>query len=155
YFLHMSDVTIHLAENRMDVHRKSAEPWRVTLLDTGASTQTGGRIKQVLPFVQGEESFALTYGDGVADVDLAAELAFHQSHKRLATVLAVRPAKRFGALNLEGDRVVSFEEKPDSDGGWINGGFFFLSPSVGSLIEGDDTVWERRPMETLARTSDL
>ena len=155
YFLHMSDVTLHLAENRMDVHRETAEPWRVTLVDTGERTQTGGRLKRVLPHIGDVPVFALTYGDGVADLDLAAEMAFHQSHGRKATVTAVRPAKRFGALTLQGDRVVAFEEKPQDDGGWINGGFFLLSPSVGDLIEGDDTVWERGPMEALARADQL
>jgi glucose-1-phosphate cytidylyltransferase len=155
YFLHMSDVTFHLAENRMEVHRESAEPWRVTLIDTGEGTQTGGRIKRILPFVGNDMIFALTYGDGVANIDIAAEIKFHKAHGRQATVAAVRPAKRFGALSVEGDRVVSFEEKPDNDGGWINGGFFLLSPSVGDLIEGDGTAWEREPMERLARSGDL
>jgi glucose-1-phosphate cytidylyltransferase len=155
YFLHMSDVTIHLAENRMDIHRQTAEPWRVTLVDTGEQTQTGGRIKRILHHVEGEEIFGLTYGDGVADIDLDAQLAFHKAHGRLATVTAVRPAKRFGAIGIEGDRVVSFQEKPDDDGGWINGGFFLLSPAVGTLIEGDATIWEREPMEALAATDQL
>jgi len=155
YFLHMSDVTFHIAENRMEVHRETAEPWCVTLVDTGEHTMTGGRIKRVLPYVQADDTFALTYGDGVADIDIASELAFHRAHGRKATVTAVRPAKRFGAISIEGDRVVSFKEKPDDDGGWINGGFFLLSPSVGDLIEGDDTIWEREPMEELARQDEL
>jgi glucose-1-phosphate cytidylyltransferase len=155
YFLHMSDVTFHLAENRMEVHRETAEPWRVTLVDTGEETQTGGRLKRVLPYVADEPFFALTYGDGVADIDLAAEIAFHKAHGRPATVSVVRPAKRFGAVTIEGDRVVNFEEKPNDDGGWINGGFFLLSPSVGDLIAGDKTVWEREPMEQLVRRDDL
>ena len=155
YFLHTADVTFHLAENRMEVHRKKAEPWRVTLVDTGDATQTGGRLKRVLPYVRDDDVFALTYGDGVADVDLRAQLAFHKAHGRRATVTAVRPAKRFGAITIEDDRVLSFQEKPSDDGGWINGGFFLLSPSVGDLISGDDTVWEREPMETLARTGQL
>jgi glucose-1-phosphate cytidylyltransferase len=155
YFLHMTDVTFHLAENRMEVHRQSAEPWRVTLVDTGDNTMTGGRLKRVLHHVGGEEVFALTYGDGVADIDLTAELAFHRSHGRLATVAAVRPAKRFGAISIEGDRVKSFQEKPFDDGGWINGGFFLLSPEIGNFITGDETVWEERPMETLAQTDQL
>ncbi|MBR0846704.1 glucose-1-phosphate cytidylyltransferase [Bradyrhizobium diazoefficiens] len=155
YFLHMSDVTFHLAENRMEVHRETAEPWRVTLVDTGENTQTGGRLKRVLPYVANEPFFALTYGDGVADIDLGAEIAFHKAHGRLATVSVVRPAKRFGAVAIEGDRVVNFEEKPNDDGGWINGGFFLLSPSVGDLIAGDATTWEREPMEQLARGDDL
>lgn len=155
YFLHMSDVTVHLAENRMDVHRRTAEPWRVTLVDTGDNTQTAGRLKRVLPHVADEDVFALTYGDGVADVDIAAQLTFHQAHGRKATVTAVRPAKRFGAISLEGDAVSSFQEKPEDEGGWINGGFFLLSPSVGEMIEGDHTVWEREPMERLARANEM
>ncbi|MDC7784342.1 glucose-1-phosphate cytidylyltransferase [Rhodoplanes sp. TEM] len=155
YFMHTSDVTFHLAENRMDIHRQTAEPWRVTLVDTGDATQTGGRLKRVLRYVADEEVFALTYGDGVADIDLDAEIAFHRGHGRLATVTVVRPAKRFGAVSIDGDRVTAFAEKPDDDGGWINGGFFLLSPRVGELIAGDDTVWEREPMETLAKTDQL
>jgi len=155
YFLHMSDVTFHMSENRMEVHRETAEPWRVTLVDTGEATQTGGRVKRILPYVGDDPVFALTYGDGVANLDLKAELAFHRSHGRLATVTAVRPVKRFGAINIEGDRVLTFEEKPEHDGGWINGGFFLLSPRVGDLIEGDATIWERGPMEKLARADQL
>ncbi|MDE5443690.1 glucose-1-phosphate cytidylyltransferase [Bradyrhizobium sp. CSA207] len=155
YFLHMSDVTFHLAENRMEVHRETAEPWRVTLVDTGEDTQTGGRLKRALPYVANEPFFALTYGDGVADIDLAAQIAFHREHGREATVSVVRPARRFGAVAIEGDKVVNFEEKPLNDGGWINGGFFLLSPSVGGLIAGDQTVWEREPMEQLARNDQL
>lgn len=155
YFLHMSDVTFHLAENRMEVHRETAEPWRVTLVDTGEETQTGGRLKRVLPYLVDEPFFALTYGDGVADIDLSAEIAFHTKHGRAATVSVVRPAKRFGAVAIEGTRVVNFEEKPNDDGGWINGGFFLLSPSVAGLIADDKTIWERQPMEQLARTDQL
>lgn len=155
YFLHMSDVTFHLAENRMEVHRETAEPWRVTLVDTGEETQTGGRLKRVLPYLVDEPFFALTYGDGVADIDLSAEIAFHTKHGRAATVSVVRPAKRFGAVAIEGTRVVNFEEKPNDDGGWINGGFFLLSPSVAGLIVDDKTIWERQPMEQLARTDQL
>jgi glucose-1-phosphate cytidylyltransferase len=155
YFLHMSDVTLHLADNRMEVHRNTAESWRVTLVDTGDQTQTGGRIKRVLPYVADDPYFALTYGDGVADIDIPAEIAFHLAHGRKATVTAVRPAKRFGAIGVDGERVVAFEEKPETDGGWINGGFFLLSPSVGELISGDQTVWEREPMQTLAAGDEL
>jgi len=155
YFLHMSDVTFHLAENRMEVHRETAESWRVTLVDTGEETMTGGRLKRALPYVGDDDVFALTYGDGVADINIAAELEFHRSHGRKATVTAVRPAKRFGAIAIEGDRVSSFREKPDDDGGWINGGFFLLSPSVGELIADDKTVWEREPMEALASQDQL
>jgi glucose-1-phosphate cytidylyltransferase len=155
YFLHMSDVTLHLAENRVEVHRKTAEPWQVTLVDTGEKTETGGRLKKVLPHVADDPFFALTYGDGVADVDVTAEIAFHRTHGRKATVTAVRPATRFGTLQLQGDRVSSFAEKPQSEGGWVNGGFFLLSPSVGDLIAGDTTAWEREPLEALARTGEL
>jgi glucose-1-phosphate cytidylyltransferase len=155
YFLHSSDVTFHMRENRMDVHRQTAEPWRVTLVDTGESTQTGGRLKRVLPHIGSDPVFALTYGDGVADIDLTAELAFHKAHGRKATVAAVRPVSRFGALKLDGDRVVDFVEKPENDGGWVNGGFFLLSPMIGELLGGDETVWERGPLETLAQTGEL
>jgi glucose-1-phosphate cytidylyltransferase len=155
YFLHMSDVTFHIADNRMEVHRETAEPWRVTLVDTGENTMTGGRVKRILHFIEGDPYFALTYGDGVADIDLAAEIAFHEAHGRHATVTVVRPAKRFGAITIDGDRVTSFHEKPEDEGGWINGGFFLLSPAVGRLIEGDATVWEREPMELLARKDQL
>lgn len=155
YFLHMTDVTFHLSENRMEVHREMAEPWRVTLVDTGDNTQTGGRLKRVLPYVADEEFFAFTYGDGVADIDLAAEIAFHRNHGRMATVTAVRPAKRFGAMTIEGDRVAGFQEKPEEDGGWINGGFLLLSPAVGNLIGGDDTPWEHEPMRALVRADQM
>ncbi|MBV8773831.1 MAG: glucose-1-phosphate cytidylyltransferase [Deltaproteobacteria bacterium] len=155
YFLHSSDVTLYLADNRMEVHRKTAEPWRVTLVDTGDTSQTGGRIKRILPYVDSEPFFALTYGDGLADIDLRAQIDFHLTHGRLATVTAVRPAARFGAMRIEGDRVSAFAEKPMSDVGWINGGFFLLSPSIGTLIEGDETIWEREPLEELARADQL
>jgi glucose-1-phosphate cytidylyltransferase len=155
YFLHMSDVVFHMGENRMEVLRETAEPWRVTLVNTGDQTMTGGRLKRVIPYVADDPLFALTYGDGVADINLADEIAFHKSHGRLATVTAVRPAKRFGAISLDGDRVVSFQEKPDEEGGWINGGFFLLSPAVSQFIDGDVTVWEREPMEALVQRDQL
>lgn len=155
YFLHTSDVTFHLNENRMEVHLQTTESWRVTLVDTGEETQTGGRIGRILPYVRNDPYFALTYGDGVADIDINKEIAFHEAHGKKATVTAVRPAKRFGAINIEGDRVSSFEEKPEADGGWINGGFFLVSPSVGDVIDGDDCIWERGPLEMLARTNEL
>jgi len=155
YFLHMSDVTFSLSENKMEVHRETAEPWKVTLVETGEDTMTGGRVKHVLPYVKNDEMFALTYGDGVADVDFTAQVAFHRAHGRKATVTAVRPAKRFGAIALDGDRVSAFEEKPDDDGGWVNGGFFLLSPSVGELIANEKTIWEREPMETLVAQDQL
>jgi glucose-1-phosphate cytidylyltransferase len=155
YALHMSDVTFDMKNNRMEVHRRSAEPWSVTLIDTGEATQTGGRLKRVLPYVAGEAAFGLTYGDGVADLDIAGLARFHALHGRLATVTAVRPARRFGALKLDGDAVTRFVEKPEDDGGWINGGFFVLSPAVGELIAGDATIWEREPLERLAETGEL
>ena len=150
YFLHMSDVTFHIAENRMEVHRETAEPWRVTLVETGDNTQTGGRVKRALHYVKDDEIFGLTYGDGVADIDIKAQLAFHRAHGRRATITAVWPARRFGAIAIEDDRVLTFREKPEDDGGWINGGFFLLSPTVGELIAGDKTVWEEGPMQALA-----
>jgi glucose-1-phosphate cytidylyltransferase len=155
YFLHMSDVTFDLAENRMEVHRKSAEPWRVTLVDTGERTQTGGRLKRVREHLASEDVFALTYGDGLADLDLAAERRFHAAHGRLATVCAVRPGSRFGALQIEADRVVKFREKPQDEGGWINGGFFLLSPKIIDTIDGDETIFEREPLERLAARDQL
>ncbi|KIU36445.1 glucose-1-phosphate cytidylyltransferase [Methylobacterium sp. PvP062] len=155
YFLHMSDVTMHIAENRMEIHRKTAEPWTVTLVDTGDQSMTGGRLKRVRHHLEGEEMFALTYGDGVSDVDVTAQIAFHRAHGKRATVTAVRPDKRFGYLALDGDRVTAFEEKPDNEGGWINGGFFLLAPSVIDTVTGDETVWEREPLERLAREGDL
>jgi glucose-1-phosphate cytidylyltransferase len=150
YFLHMSDVTIDMRDNKMQVHQKSAEPWKVTLVETGEATQTGGRLKRVASYL-GAEDFCFTYGDGVADVDLKALIAFHKKEKATATLTAVQPPGRFGALVLEGSRVTSFQEKPKGDGGWINGGFFVCSPKVVDLVGGDETVWEREPLESLAR----
>jgi glucose-1-phosphate cytidylyltransferase len=154
YFLHMSDVTFDMGENRMQVHQASAEPWRVTLVDTGENTMTGGRIKRIKPYL-GDEDFCCTYGDGVADVNVHELVQFHRAQGRLATLTATQPPGRFGALNLEADRVVSFQEKPSGDGGWINGGFFVLSPKVLDYIDGDATVWERDPMERLAKSGQL
>ena len=154
YFLHMSDVTLDLAGNRMDVHQNSAEPWRVTLVDTGEATMTGGRLKRVRSYL-GNEDFCFTYGDGVSDVDVGKLLEFHRGHRRLATVTAVQPQARYGALTLDGDKVGSFAEKPAGEGGWINGGFFVLSPGVIEYIAEDATHWEREPMEQLAREGHL
>ncbi len=154
YFLHMSDVTFDIATNGMTVHQASAEPWRVTLVDTGDDTMTGGRLKRVREYL-GAEDFCFTYGDGLGSVDIRALVAFHRAHGRLATVTAVQPPGRFGSINLSGEKIVSFEEKPHGDGAWINGGFFVLSPKVIDRIEGDDTVWERTPMETLAARGEL
>ena len=151
YFLHSSDVTFDLRDNSVAIHNKKAEPWRVTLVDTGEDSMTGGRLKSVAPYVKDEEAFCFTYGDGVADIDLAALMQFHESHGRLATVTAVKPPGRFGALSLKGHVIDDFQEKPAGDGAWINGGFFVLSPKVIDRISDDQTVWEREPMEQLAR----
>lgn len=155
YFLHMSDVTFDMARNRMDVHNNTAEPWRVTLVDTGDATMTGGRIKRVKPYVEKEEAFCLTYGDGVGDIDIGKTLSFHKAHGKLATMTATQPPGRFGALGMEGDEIHSFQEKPEGDGGWINGGFFVLSPKVIDYIEDDSTIWERDPLERLAAERQL
>lgn len=154
YFLHTSDVTFHLAEDKMEVHRNSAEPWRVTLVDTGDTTQTGGRIKRVLDHV-GNDDFLLTYGDGVSDVDIRESVRFHQTHGGLATVTAVYPPKRFGQLDIVEGEVRDFKEKPDGEGGFINGGFFVLSSRVGDYIAGDSTIWEREPLESLSKQGQL
>jgi glucose-1-phosphate cytidylyltransferase len=154
YLLHSADVTVDLARGAIDFHHKRAEPWRVTLVDTGDETMTGGRLKRARPFL-GDEPFCMTYGDGVGDVDIAASLAFHRAHGRLATMTAVRPPGRFGALQLAGDTVTAFTEKPVGDGGWINGGFFVLEPRTLDLVAGDDTVWEREPLERLAADGQL
>lgn len=154
YFLHMSDVTFDLTSNKVEVHQNNSEPWRITLVDTGESTMTGGRLKRVREYL-GSEDFCFTYGDGVSDVDIGALIAQHKSLGLKATLTAVQPPGRFGALNLDGKRITSFQEKPVGDGGWINGGFFVCSPSVIDLIDGDDTVWERAPLETLASQGQL
>lgn len=154
YFLHMSDVTIDMAHNQVEVHQKGAEPWKVTLVDTGESTQTGGRLKRVARYL-GDGDFCFTYGDGVADVDITALIAQHRAQKVKATLTAVQPPGRFGALALEDRLITSFQEKPKGDGGWINGGFFVLSPAVLELIKGDATVWENEPLEALAKQRSL
>jgi glucose-1-phosphate cytidylyltransferase len=153
YFLHMGDVTIDLASNGMTVHQARAEPWRVTLVETGEHTLTGGRLKRVRHHLDGE--FCLTYGDGLGDVDITRLVEFHRAQGRLATLTATQPPGRFGALRLEDDRVASFQEKPVGDGAWINGGFFVLSPAVIDYIEGDETAWEGAPLERLARCGQL
>lgn len=156
YFLHTSDVTFDLAKNSMEVHHNSAEPWKVTLVDTGATTMTGGRVRRIAPFVKDEESFCLTYGDGVSDIDIKASLDFHRAHGKLCTVTGVRPPGRFGALTLQGDKVERFEEKPVGDGSWINGGFFVMSPKIIDYIPEDDgSVWEQDPMRSLAADDQL
>lgn len=154
YFLHMSDVTFDLEKNGMEVHQNNAEPWRVTLVDTGDNTMTGGRLKRVRDYL-GDEDFCFTYGDGVSDIDIRKLIAFHREQKTLATMTAVQPPGRFGALNLNGNLITSFEEKPKGDGGWINGGFFVLSPKVVDFIQGDETAWEGEPLERLAREKEL
>jgi glucose-1-phosphate cytidylyltransferase len=154
YFLHMSDVTFDMKDNRMEVHQRNAEPWRVTLVDTGEATATGGRLKRVRDYVGGE-TFCFTYGDGLSDVDIKALIAFHADAGTLATVTAVQPPGRFGALDVERNRITGFREKPSGDGGWINGGFFVLSPKVLDAIEDDASVWEQEPLERLARGGQL
>jgi len=155
YFLHTSDVTFDMRDNSMKVHQQSAEPWTVTLVDTGDETQVGGRIKRVLPYVESDEAFCLTYGDGVGDVNIQDVIALHKREGALATVTAAQPPGRFGSLRTDGNRVTGFLEKPVGDGGWVNAGFFVLSPKVGAYIEGDATVWEREPMEKLAADGQL
>ncbi|MES2047211.1 MAG: glucose-1-phosphate cytidylyltransferase [Pseudomonadota bacterium] len=154
YFLHMSDVSFDLLNNKMEVHQNSAEPWRVTLVDTGENSMTGGRLKRVSQYLD-EEDFCFTYGDGVADVDITELIDFHKSQGRLASLTGTKPPARFGVLNLDGNRVTHFEEKPHGDGAWINAGFFVLSPKVIDLIEDDATIWERGPLEALARDGQL
>jgi glucose-1-phosphate cytidylyltransferase len=154
YFLHMSDVTFDMAANKMEVHNANAEPWRVTLVDTGENTMTGGRLKRVRKYL-GEEDFCFTYGDGVGDVDISKLIAYHRQQKRLATVTATQPPGRFGALKVEDGRIAGFQEKPQGDGGWINGGFFVLSPKVIDYVAEDSTVWEREPLENLAHDNQM
>jgi len=155
YFLHMSDVTFDMAKNHMEVHQNNAEPWRVTLVDTGDSSMTGGRLKRVKDYLRDEEAFCFTYGDGVGDIDIAKTIDFHKSHGKLATMTATQPPGRFGALGMDGDKIHSFQEKPSGDGGWINGGFFVLSPKVIDYIDDDATIWERQPLERLAAEGQL
>jgi glucose-1-phosphate cytidylyltransferase len=155
YFLHMSDVTFDMQHNQMEVHQRKAEPWRVTLVDTGEDTLTGGRLKRVGPYLQGEDAFCFTYGDGVSNLNIAATIAFHRQHGRLATVTAVQPPGRYGALQLDGELVTGFVEKPRGDGGLINGGFFVLSPRCLELIAGDAISWEVEPLAQLASMNEL
>ncbi len=155
YFLHMSDVTIDLAGNSMEVHQSWGEPWRITMVETGVDTMTGGRLKRIRPYLTEGEPFCFTYGDGVADVNITELMAFHNAHGCKATVTAVAPPGRFGALEFDGDHVRNFREKPAGDGGLINGGFFVADPSVLDLIEGDDVVWEQGPLEALAHSGEL
>lgn len=156
YFLHMSDITFDMKDNTIKVHEKNAEPWRVTLIDTGENTQTGGRLKRIKPYIEDQESFCFTYGDGLSDVNIGELIDFHKSHGKLATVTAVQPPGRYGALNISDKSLVtSFSEKPRGDGGSINGGFFVISPKAVDYIEGDSTPWEQKPLEKLANESQL
>jgi len=154
YALHVSDVTFDMRANRMDVHQSSAEPWNVTLIDTGDATGTGGRLRRVRKYV-GSDDFCFTYGDGVSDVDIGKLVAFHKSKRTLATVTATQPPGRFGVLTMSDAKITAFEEKPQGDGGWVNGGYFVLSPKAIDYIGGDDTIWERGPMERLAKEGNL
>ncbi len=154
YFLYMSDVTFDMQKNSMEVHQRNAEPWRVTVVDTGETTMTGGRLKRVASYI-GNTTFCMTYGDGVGDVDISAAIATHQKAKKKATVTAVQPPGRFGALQVEGESVTGFIEKPEGDGGWINGGFFVLEPSVLETIKGDGTTWEQEPLRGLSAKGEL
>ena len=154
YFLHMSDVTFDMSANRMEVHERRSEPWRVTIVDTGEATMTGGRLRRVRDYL-GNDPFCFTYGDGVGDVNITDLVAFHKREGRKATLTGVRPPGRYGALEINGAQVEKFQEKPEGDGSWINGGFFVLEPSVIDLIADDTTVWERTPLESLASTKQL
>jgi len=154
YFLHMSDVTLDMSTNSMEVHHRRSEPWRVTIVDTGESTMTGGRLRRVRDYV-GSETFCFTYGDGLGNVDVARSIVFHKQEGRKATLTGVQPPGRYGALEIEGSAVVRFQEKPEGDGGWINGGFFVLEPSAIDLVVDDRTVWERSPLEKLAASNQL
>jgi glucose-1-phosphate cytidylyltransferase len=153
YHLHSCDVTFDLASGKMEVRHSSTEPWRVTLIDTGEGTQTGGRLKRALPYL--DDEFCFTYGDGVTDLDVSALIAFHRDQGKIATVTAVQPPGRFGALQIDGSLAMSFEEKPSGDGGWMNGGFFVLSPTVARYLDGDGTVWEQEPLRGLTRDREL
>ncbi len=155
YFLHMSDVTFDMKENRMKVHQSVAEPWRVTLVDTGDNTGTGGRLKKVGKYLEGEDAFCMTYGDGVSNVDISATIAFHKNHGKRVTLTAVQPPARFGALGIDGTSIYTFQEKPQGEGGWINGGFFVLSPAVLGEIHDESWMFEREAMESLTAKGEV
>ena len=155
YFLHMSDVTFSLKENSMQVHNKRAEPWTITLVDTGEKTMTGGRLRRVKEYLKDEKSFCFTYGDGLCDIDISELIAFHEGHGDLATISVVYPPGRFGAVEMEGQKVTQFNEKPNGDGAVINGGYFVLSPKVIDYIENDETIWEKDPIENLAKNGQM
>lgn len=154
YFLHMSDVTFDMENNSMEVHKKRTEPWKVTIVDTGEETMTGGRLKRVKDYI-GDETFCFTYGDGVGDVNISETIELHKNAQRKATLTAVQPPGRYGALGIDGDRITQFQEKPEGDGAWINGGFFVLEPSAIDYISGDSMPWEREPLENLAKEKQL
>lgn len=155
YFEHMSDMTIDITKNTVEIHKHAAEPWRVTLIDTGIDTMTGGRLKRVASYLENDDAFCFTYGDGVGDVDISASIAQHRASSKLATLTAVTPPGRFGALGIKGGSVTEFHEKPRGDGGLINGGFFVLSPRAIDYVAGDETSWEREPLEALAKDGQL
>lgn len=155
YFLHMSDVTFDMRNNKMEVHQKRAEPWTVTLVDTGESSMTGGRLNRVRKYIENDDAFCFTYGDGVGDIDISASIEFHKQHGKAATLTATFPPGRFGALDMKQGRVLNFKEKPKGDGAMINGGFFVLSPKVLSYLGGDDTIWEQTPLQKLAGDGEL
>jgi glucose-1-phosphate cytidylyltransferase len=156
YLLHSANVTIDLQSNRVQIHANDCEPWRVTLIDTGASTMTGGRLKRILPYVQDEETFCFTYGDGVSDVNIGSLIEYHRRHGKAVTLTATQPTGKFGALEIQGDgQLTEFTEKPKGDGRWVNGGFFVLSPKVANYIAGDETSWEREPLEQLSREGEV
>lgn len=155
YFLHMSDVTFDMQNNKMVVHNQKAEPWNVTLVDTGEDTLTGGRLKRAADYIKNDESFCFTYGDGLSDINIRKQIEFHKAHKKWATITSVQPPGRYGALTLDGNKVTGFVEKPKGDGGRINGGFFILSPNVLEFIDGDETSWERAPLEKLAQSEQI
>ena len=154
YFLHTSDVTFHMDLNKMEVHEKNAEPWKVTLIDTGESTMTGGRLKRIRNYLK-NETFCFTYGDGLADININSLIDYHKKHKKLATLTAVQPPGRYGSLKLNKDKIIGFSEKPKGDGGWINGGFFVLEPQVIDYIKDDQTIWENEPLENLSSAGQL
>jgi glucose-1-phosphate cytidylyltransferase len=155
YFLHMSDVTFDMAHNKMEVHQRNAEPWKVTLVDTGDDTLTGGRLKRVSNYIKNESEFCFTYGDGVSDINIETLIAFHRQHGKLATVTAVQPPGRYGVLDRAGNQVTGFREKPQGEGGFINGGFFVLSPRCLELLKNDETIWENEPLSELANKGEL
>ena len=154
YSLHNSDITLDLKENKMEIHHKSVEPWKITLVDTGLDTMTGGRLKKIKKYL-GDETFCFTYGDGLSNVNITKLIEFHKNKKTLGTMTVVQPPGRFGKISLDSDKVTKFEEKPDGDGGWINGGFFVLEPAVIDYIKDDTTIWEREPLEALAKDNQL